>query len=56
MMYVYEREFEGRGQLRKDIVPFSNIGIFIFQIINYGFLGNQFEPNIFYVGALLILI
>jgi len=56
MMYVYQKEFESKGGLKKKIIPFANSAIFIFQFINYGFLGYTFDTRILYAGGVLLMI
>ena len=38
MTFVYLKEFEARGRLRKHVVPYQITAIILSQLMNYGFL------------------
>lgn len=38
MTFVYLKEFEARGRLRKNVVPLWITAIILSQLMNYGFL------------------
>lgn len=50
-IYVYQKEFEARGRLRKQILPFSVASMMGCQFINYAFIGYYRDRMFFYIGC-----
>jgi hypothetical protein len=54
LTFVYNREFEGGGVIKKQVLPFMFLAIYIFQLLNIGYFmiyGNQY-----YKGGLIFIV
>ena len=53
LTFVYNREFEGRGVIKKQVLPFMLLSIYIFQLLNMGYFTifhhNYFKGSLIYI-------
>ena len=43
LTFVYQREFESGGEIKKQVIPLTLISIYIFQLANIGFFTTRFK-------------
>jgi hypothetical protein len=51
-IYVYQKEFEARGRLRKQILPISIASVMFVQFINFTFMGFYHKIEFFILGLI----
>lgn len=55
LTFVYNREFEGGGVIKKQVLPFMLLGVYLFQILNIGYF-TLFNENYFRGGLICLVI
>ena len=56
LTFVYNKEFEGGGVIKKRVIPFTFFGIYVFQILNIGFFTLKFTRNYLIAGVVFLFI
>lgn len=56
LTFVYNSEFLGVGLIRKRVIPYSVLCIYIFQLLNIGFFSIKGESGTNYIYAGLIIL
>src|SRR5437763_5314331 len=54
-MYVYPTEFESRGILADAVSSYSIFGLFVFQIVMFGFFSTIFGKELTWASMILLL-
>lgn len=54
LTFVYNREFEGGGVIKKQVLPFMLLGIYLFQILNIGYF--TLFSEMYFKGGLIYLV
>ena len=55
LTFVYSREFEGGGVIKKQVVPFMVLSIYLFQLLNIGYF-TIFNDSYFKGGLIFLVI
>ena len=56
LTFVYMREFDGGGVIKKKVIPFTLFAIYVFQILNIGYFGLKFNKTYLAAGLVYLLI
>ena len=56
LTFVYNKEFEGGGIIKKNVLPYLLFAIYVFQILNLGLFILKFGKVYLYAGFALILL
>ena len=56
LTFVYNKEFEGGGAIKKQVLPFMLFSIYFFQILNMGYFASQFGTGYFKGGMVFITV
>lgn len=56
LTFVYNKEFEGGGAIKKQVLPFLLFAIYFFQILNMGYYASNFGISYFKGGMVFITI
>ena len=56
LTFVYNKEFEGGGDIKSDVIPFLLFSIFLFQLLNIGYFALTFNYGFLIGGFILILL
>lgn len=56
LTFVYKREFEGGGVIKKQVLPFLLFSLYLFQLLNMGYFTAQFGAGYFKGGMIFISI
>jgi hypothetical protein len=56
LTFVYTKEFEGGGVIKKQVLPFMIFSIYIFQLINIGFFATRFGDTYFKGGMVFVVL
>jgi hypothetical protein len=54
LTFSYNKEFEGGGVIKKQVLPFMLLSIYLFEFINLGYFSYKFGNSFFYWGMFLI--
>ena len=54
LTFVYNREFEGGGVIKKQVIPFMLLSIYLFQLLNIGYFA-IFGQGYFKGGLIFIV-
>ena len=55
LTFVYNKEFEGDGVIRKQVLPLMMLSIYLFQILNMGYF-SIYDNGYFHVSVIYITI
>lgn len=54
LTFAYNKEFEGGGVIKKQVLPFMLLSIYLFEFLNLGYFSFKFGKVFFYWGMTLI--
>jgi hypothetical protein len=54
LTFVYNREFEGGGVIKKQVLPFMLLAIYFFQLLNIGYF--TIFGDLYFKGGLIFLV
>lgn len=56
LTFVYNREFEGGGIIKKMVIPYLILSLYIFQLLNVGFFTLKFDQFYLMAGLMLMVL
>jgi hypothetical protein len=54
LTFAYNREFEGGGVIKKQVLPFMLLSIYLFEFLNLGYFSFKFGDRFFKWGLAFI--
>ena len=55
LTFVYNREFEGGGVIKKQVLPFMMFSVYLFQVLNMGYF-SIYGDSFFKSGVIFIVV
>jgi hypothetical protein len=56
LTFVYQKEFEGGGAIKKKVIPYTLFSTYVFQILNLGYFALKFDKRYLIAGGTILIL